>query len=174
MPFTPYHFGPALLVGLVLFRRLDLPTFVVANVVVDVRAALVYFGHLDGPLHGPLTTLTGGAVVAALLAAAVYPVRPWIDPVLDRVGLAQSRSAARVAVAALAGVWLHVALDATLYADVRPFAPFASANPLLGAFPSTAVYLACIAAGLLGAALYALHLSGVAVPGPDGREGPLR
>jgi len=38
MPFTLYHLGPALLLGLLFRRRLDLPTFLVANVVVDLEA----------------------------------------------------------------------------------------------------------------------------------------
>lgn len=81
VPFTPFHLGPGLLVGLALRRRLDLPTFLVANVAVDARATLVFFGVLDGPLHGPLHTyagalaLSGGLAAVALAAARRFPAR---------------------------------------------------------------------------------------------------
>lgn len=68
MPFTLFHFGPALLLGVLFYRWLDLPTLLVSSVIVDVRAALVVFGPLDGPVDGILTTFVGGTVVAVILA----------------------------------------------------------------------------------------------------------
>lgn len=170
MPFTPYHLGPALLVGLLAFRWFDFPTFVVASVIVDVYAGLVYLGVLGGTMHGPLTTFVGGGVVALVLSGVVYPARPRLDPLLERLRLPQSQSAARVVVGALAGVWLHVVLDATLYADVHPLAPVIDANPFLGLVPAPVVYGGCAVAALLGLGLYVVHLSGYVslAPGAEG------
>jgi len=41
MPFTPFHLGPALTIGLPLRRFIHAPTFIVANVIVDVEPFLV-------------------------------------------------------------------------------------------------------------------------------------
>lgn len=59
MPFTPFHFGPGILLGLLLLRYLDFPTFVAANVMIDWRAALVFLDLMDGPLHGWVHTYLG-------------------------------------------------------------------------------------------------------------------
>ena len=41
MPFTPYHVGPSGFVGLVFGKWIDLPVFVLANVIVDVEVLAV-------------------------------------------------------------------------------------------------------------------------------------
>lgn len=43
MPFTPYHFGPSGLVGLLFRRWIDPLVFVAANIVVDVEVLLSFF-----------------------------------------------------------------------------------------------------------------------------------
>ena len=51
MPFTPYHLGPGLFFGLLLFRYLDFPAFLIANIVVDVEPFLVLAFGLHQFLH---------------------------------------------------------------------------------------------------------------------------
>lgn len=160
MPFTPFHVGPSLLVGVPARRYLDLPTFVAANLVVDVRATLVFFGLLDGPLHGPLHTYAGATVVAGVLAAAAVAVhRRWPDLVAEVS--ATPGNALAVALAALLGTWLHVSLDAVLYTDVSPLWPLAG-NPLLGLTGPFVVYAGCVLSGVVGA----LYGAFVLVRGP--------
>ncbi|MHC4299546.1 MAG: hypothetical protein ACYS7Y_19890 [Planctomycetota bacterium] len=36
MPFTPYHFGPSGCVGLILRKWIDVPVFVLTNVIIDI------------------------------------------------------------------------------------------------------------------------------------------
>jgi membrane-bound metal-dependent hydrolase YbcI (DUF457 family) len=156
VPLTPFHLGPALLVGALARRRLDLPTLLAASVVVDARAALVVFGPLDPPVHGVLTTFAGAAVVAVLLSLAVLAVAPFVVRILDGHGLDWNPSLTTVPVSALVGTLTHVVLDAFLYGDVRPFAPL-SGNPFLGLAPSTAVYVGCLASLVLGVGLFAWH-----------------
>ena len=43
MLFTPYHFGPGLLIGLVFLSFIDIPTFLTANLIVDIEPFLVLF-----------------------------------------------------------------------------------------------------------------------------------
>lgn len=163
MPFTPFHLGPALLLGLVCYRWLDLPTLLAASVAVDGRATLVFFGYLDYPLHGPLHTFLVSAILGAVIAVVWYRIRPWFDPLLALFRARQERSLRAMATAAIVGVWGHVLLDSFLYLDIRPFAPVTEANPFLwllfGPWTPTLVYAGCIASGMLGLALYLLSIS---------------
>lgn len=176
MPFTPYHLGPALLFGLLAFQWLDFPTFVVANVIVDGYAGLVFLGALDGPMHGPLTTFVGGGFLALLLSGVMLQARPRLDPLLERLQLPRTASASRIVAAGVVGVWLHVVLDAILYTDVHPFAPFTDANPFLGLVPSSVVYGGCAVAAVLGLIAYVAHLLGyvslASAADRDGRAPP--
>ncbi|QLH79759.1 hypothetical protein HZS55_21765 [Halosimplex rubrum] len=153
MPLTPFHLGPALFLGALAPRRLDLPTLLIASVVIDVRAALVVFGPLGGPVHGFLTTVLGATVVATLVAGVVLALPARLDGLVDRVRPGATATPAAVAAGALVGAWSHVLLDATLYADVTPFFPLPGNPFLLGAFGL--VYGGCVAAGVVGISLLA-------------------
>jgi len=150
MPLTPFHLGPALLIGVALYRWLDLPTLLAASVVIDVRAALVVFGPLGGPTHGILTTFVGATVVALALAAGVLALPQPVQSLLAYGRLASTAERAPVLAGALVGTYSHVALDSLLYADARPLFPLAG-NPLLReGVVLVPVYGGCALAGLLG------------------------
>lgn len=142
MPFTPYHLGPALLFGIVLFRWLDFPTFLSANVVVDIRIALIFFGPLTGRLHGPLHTFVFGTILALVLSVSVYSVKPLLNRLLSRFHLEQPTAWRPIVAAALGGVFLHICLDSMLYTDIRPFYP-TPFNPFFGLLSPSAVYGLC-------------------------------
>lgn len=148
MPFTPFHFGPALLFGVPLRRRLDFLTFLAANVIVDVRATLVFFGVLSGRVHGPLHTYLGATLLAGVLAGGVFGCARWAPAVMDRVS-SRPDSVGAVLLASITGTWFHVTLDSILYLDIRPFAPL-SINPLYGATSMIVVYAGCVIALGLG------------------------
>lgn len=148
MPFTPFHFGPALLFGVPLRRRIDFVTFLVANVIVDVRATLVFFGVLSGRVHGPLHTYLGATLLAGVLAGGVLVCARWAPDVMEKLS-SRPDSVGAVVVASVAGTWLHVTLDSMLYTDIRPFTPL-SINPLYGAASFGGVYAGCVLALGLG------------------------
>jgi hypothetical protein len=152
MPLTPFHLGPALLLGVLWDRRLDLPTLLAGSVVIDVRAALVVFGPLDGPIHGIFTTFAGAAAVALALTACVLALPASVQPLLDIGRLAPTDESIPVLAGALAGTYSHVVLDSLLYSDAQPFFPLAG-NPLhqTGVI-LLPVYGGCLIAGLLGIA----------------------
>ncbi len=50
MPLTPFHLGPDLFFGLLFFSYVDFPTFLVANVIVDIEPILV---SIDAPSGTP-------------------------------------------------------------------------------------------------------------------------
>lgn len=160
MPFTPFHLGPGLFLGLLALRWLDLPTVLVASVLVDIRTALVFFRALNGPLHGPFHTFLGATLLGVVLIVVTLPLRPTLDSVLVWVRLPQDPSVTRIIAGAFVGVWLHIILDAILYADMAPLAPF-SGNPLLGQISATAIYIGCFIAGTLGVGLYVLAAFGL-------------
>ncbi len=154
MPFTPFHLGPGLLFGLILFRYLDFPAFLIANVVVDVEPFLVLVFGLQYPLHCFFHSLLGASLVALVLAAALPRMSSYYEPLLSQSRLSQRLPKGRTLLASLLGVYSHVLLDSLLYADIRPFFPF-DANPFLRSqFITGAVYDFCVASFLLGAALY--------------------
>ncbi|TET72282.1 hypothetical protein E3J39_02725 [Candidatus Bathyarchaeota archaeon] len=165
MPFTPLHLGPALFFGMVLLRYIDLPTFLVANVIVDIEPLVILtFGlhrtsSLGLPLHGLLHTFLGGTFVALLLALVMRRMRGYLEPLMRLVGLEQVSSPRSVYAAALSGVYLHILLDSLLYVDIRPFYPF-SYNPFLGGMAAAfGVWWFCIVTGLIGVALLVFRLA---------------
>ena len=149
MPFTPYHLGPALLLGLVLIRWLDLPTFLVANVIVDVEPFMVLVLGMNYPLHGYVHTYLIGGLVALILYFVMIQVRPYLDSVIRSIGLAQEWNRKSIIFAAISGIWLHITLDSTLYLDIRPLFPL-NLNPFyIGLEAYETVYSLCWNSGII-------------------------
>jgi hypothetical protein len=154
MPLTPFHLGPVLLFGYPLRRRMDLVTFLVASVLLDVRAALVFFGALPEPLHGPLhNTYLGALAVALAFAGGVLLVSRRVPAIAQRVS-SRPESARPVVFASVAGTWSHVTLDAFVHSGMRPFYPLPG-NPLYGLIDPFVVYGLCalafvVFAGIVG------------------------
>ncbi len=159
MPFTPFHLCPGLLLGLLLFSYIDLPTFLVASVIVDVEPFLVLTLNLNYPLHGFLHSFLGGALIAFILAAAMSNVRSNLSLLMSFLKLEQKLSFKRVLSASLFGVYLHIFLDSPLYSDIRPFYPF-DFNPFLSQsmFISFDIYTLCTLSFIGGGIVYAIRL----------------
>jgi len=64
MPFTPFHLGQALFFGLLLFRHIHFPTFIMANIIVDLESFFIMLLGLDYPLHGFFHSFVGGSLIA--------------------------------------------------------------------------------------------------------------
>lgn len=123
MPFTPYHFGPSGFLGLALRKVIDLPVFLLVNVIVDLE---VLFAERMHHRHWHLHSLLGGVVVGALLGTAAY----WIKPVrrlfvwaMRLVRLRYKPKLWKMIIAGVLGVWLHAAVDAICHYDVQLFWP---------------------------------------------------
>ncbi|MFB6191460.1 MAG: hypothetical protein ABEJ64_03450 [Candidatus Nanohaloarchaea archaeon] len=157
MPFTPFHFGPAILIGLLLLDYIDFPTFVAANVIVDWRATLVFFGVIDGPLHSWPSTYPGALLSAIFLGGFMVYLRPLLDGYLKEAGIKQEMSNIKIFSGAIAGVLLHVTLDAFHHPDIQPFLVDCF-RPLLGLLSTYEVRIASVAALLLCFPVYFLHL----------------
>jgi hypothetical protein len=155
MPFTPFHLGPALLLGLIFFSYLDFPTFIVANVIVDVEPFIIIALGLDLPLHGFLHSFLGGTIVSFLLAFSMIRIGKLLMPITRLFHLEQKQSIINIFSAALSGVYLHIVLDSRLYKDIKPFYPLV-VNPLFSGkmFAVFDVYSLCVISALVGIALY--------------------
>lgn len=157
MPFTPYHFGPGLLVGVLLFPFIDLPTVIAASVILDLEPLSVLLLDLPLPLHGFFHTYLGATIVAFLLAIAIWPFRGHLNKIVSIFGMHQESSFRHIFPTSIIGTYSHVLLDSFLYAEMNPFFPLLG-NPFLGIVQGAFVYNICVIFGLLGIGVYILRL----------------
>jgi membrane-bound metal-dependent hydrolase YbcI (DUF457 family) len=145
MPFTPYHLGPALFLGLLFLSFIDFPTFLIASVIVDMEPFLVLFFNLNYPLHGFFHSLLGGTLVAVPLAIVMQKTRDNLSPLMSYFRLEQKVSFRSILLASLSGIYIHILLDSRIYTDIQPFYPF-TYNPLLttGILAGIDSYVICI------------------------------
>ncbi len=174
MPFTPFHMGPGLALKAVAGERFSLLAFGVAQVAMDLEPLV---GILSGAdvLHGTSHTYLA-AIPIGLVAAAITPIlcrpllRAWNQFLrnyrLARLAGADTFAKPALVFGALAGTLSHVALDSLMHHDIRPLAPFSTANGLLGAVSLNTLHFACVAAGLAGFVIWAVR--GGHSPGQSG------
>jgi membrane-bound metal-dependent hydrolase YbcI (DUF457 family) len=154
MPFTPFHLGPALLIGLILFNYLDFPTFLIANIIIDIEPLTVLLMGLDSPLHGFFHSFIGGTIASIFLTLIVLRVRKFVSPLMEFFYREQNWSQRKILSASISGVYLHIFLDSFLYTDIRPFYPFRS-NPLLSGWSmGFTVYYFCVFSSVAGLIFY--------------------
>lgn len=155
MPFTPFHLGPALFFGFLLFRYIHFPAFIIANVILDIEPFSILFFNLGYPLHGFFHSFAGGSIVAIILAILMSKLDKYIQ---DRAGifkLRQNFSSRRIWIASFSGIYLHILFDSPLYRDIKPFYPF-DFNPFfnIGIFSGFDIYILCILLFIAGVLMY--------------------
>ncbi|MHC4622357.1 MAG: hypothetical protein ACYS4W_00465 [Planctomycetota bacterium] len=123
LPFTPYHFGPSGLLGLVFRKWIDLPVFLLANVVVDIEVLVISGLQLGFPIHRYTHTLLLGAATGIVWAIAAYPLRGVFKKAMQFVRLPYKTSFWKMVTSGILGVWLHVLIDSVYHFDTRPFWP---------------------------------------------------
>jgi membrane-bound metal-dependent hydrolase YbcI (DUF457 family) len=123
MPFTPYHFGPSGFFGLVFGKWIDLPVFVLANVIVDVEVLVIGALGLGWPIHRYCHTLLIGVVVGALWGIAAYPLRHFFKKIMRVFYIPYKTSLIKMVISGILGIWLHVLIDGIYHTDVRIFWP---------------------------------------------------
>ena len=158
MPFTPYHFGPGLLLGIALFPFVDLSTLIIASVILDIEPLLVMRLNLPFPVHGILHTYLGATIVAIVLSFALLPMRSHFDKIVSLFGLHQETSFRHILPASFIGTYAHVFLDSVIYYEMSPLFPLIG-NPFVGMLPVAVIYDTCAYLGMLGFVLYVVRLS---------------
>ncbi len=131
MPLTPNHLGPGILFGIVFLSFLDLPTFLIASVIVDIEPILILLLGLDAPLHGFFHSFLGGTIIALILTGIMTLLRKLFTPVMSFFKLEQERSFIKILMASLLGIYIHILFDSLMHTDIKPFYPL-DFNPFLG------------------------------------------
>ena len=157
MPFTPFHLGPGLLLKGSAPRRFSWAAFAAAQVLIDCET-LYYILNRQYPLHRELHTFVGATSAGLATALILLGARRLAPGLAGRFEAAppflRSEAATTGIVAGgLVGGATHPFLDGLMHGDIRPFAPWTDANPLLGTVGLGALHLGCLAAALIGAAL---------------------
>jgi len=154
MPFTPFHWGPVLLIGLLLFSVFDMPSLLVSSVIPDVEPFYALTFQPSLPFHGFFHSYLGASILGVLVAVVLYPLRGVSNRIMAAFRLPhKSSSFRRLLLTSLFGVYSHVFLDSFLYEEMRPFFPLES-NPFFGVFSSPDTYGFCSVSFLLGFVLY--------------------
>ena len=157
MPFTPFHLGPALFLGIPLRKYIHAPTFILANVILDVEPLLVLTLGLNYPLHGYLHTFIAAISIGVIFSLAMFFLERIMHPLYKTLlfetdAILKKRS---FLIAGVMGTMLHVLFDSPLYPDIKPFYPLA-ANPLYGSASSLEISLLSVWMGILGITFYLL------------------
>lgn len=153
MPITPFHFGPGAAIHAIAPKRVSFIAFCTANILIDVEP-LYYMSTGQFPLHRFFHTYIGATLMASLVVALFLASRSLRLPNLFDW---RNLSVASVALGAVFGSSTHVIFDSIMHADIRPFAPFSDANPLLGAVPLETLHWSCALAGVIGMAILLLR-----------------
>ncbi|MHC4397603.1 MAG: metal-dependent hydrolase [Planctomycetota bacterium] len=135
MPFTPYHFGPSGFIGLIFRKWLDIPVFVLANVIVDLE--VLVFAH-----HRYFHTLLIGAAAGILWATVAWPLRNLFKMIMQTLRIPYQTSFLKMLISGVLGVWLHVVIDSIYHRDVRVFWP-SNVKPLYKLVTKQQVHTIC-------------------------------
>lgn len=166
MPFTPFHFGPGLLIKGVAARWFSWTAFVAAQVVIDCET-LYYINRNEYPLHRRLHTFIGATLAGAATAGALVALK-WlarrVAPAIvesfrygNRLMRAEAKTSALL-VGGLIGGASHPLFDGLMHTDIMPFLPWTTTNPLLGVVGVGALHVGCLVAGLIGLALLGIWM----------------
>ncbi len=143
MPFTPYHFGPSGFIGLTLRKWLDIPVFVLANVIVDVEVLVVRLLDAGWPIHRYIHTLLIGAAAGIAWVIVAYPMRNLFKKIMQILLIPYQTSFLKMLVSGILGVWLHVVIDSIYHRDVSLFWPNRKLRPLYKLVTTQQVEMIC-------------------------------
>jgi membrane-bound metal-dependent hydrolase YbcI (DUF457 family) len=153
MPFTPFHFGPPFLIGMLFVNQVNMAAILFTSVAVDIEPIYCLISNTCG-LHGILHTYLGAAAFSlALGGSIIYFCRKQLKRISDALGIVQDYSLTSILIGALIGGWSHVFLDSFMYSDIVPFWPI-DTNPFLGIISNENTYLVTIVGFVGGAILY--------------------
>ncbi len=158
MPFTPYHFGPGLLLGMILLPITNVTILLVASVILDIEPIVILLFNLNLPLHYVFHSYLGATIVAVLLALVAWPFRNLIDSIQKAFNINQTITMSRFLLSALIGTYSHVFLDSFLYPEMNPFLPIIG-NPFVGLYPLLWIYRICVYSGAAGILLFIIHIA---------------
>jgi hypothetical protein len=158
MPFTPFHFGPAIAIKAVVPRYFSVSVFILSQVLMDLEP-LYYMLTDNPPLHRFFHTYLGAAVIFVVCLIIGKPtgqlwLKIWNKLVSpgphSRLHSPGEITLKATAIAAFLGPFSHVFLDSIMHSDVHPLAPWSDRNPLLGTVNLLGLHFGLIVLGTLG------------------------
>ncbi|ODS35633.1 MAG: hypothetical protein A7316_00730 [Candidatus Altiarchaeales archaeon WOR_SM1_86-2] len=157
MPFTPFHLGPGIALGIIFKRWINIPAILLASIIVDVRTIYCFFiGNCQ--LHGFFHTFAGSTILGLLVIALIWIFRIHLSKISKILKIEQDYSLQSITTGALIGAWVHIILDAFLYPEIHPFWPVEGNTLLLGVLSSSTVYGLCVVGFLIGGLIYVWKL----------------
>lgn len=158
MPFTPFHFGPAIALKAVFPAYFSLSVFILSQVLIDLEP--LYFLITDNPpLYRFFHTYAGAGVIFLICAVIGKPVgqlwlKLWNKAVSpghhSRLHSSDKITFKATAISAFIGAFSHVLIDSIMYPDVHPFSPWSESNILLGTIDLLALHFGLFAMGTVG------------------------
>jgi len=156
MPLTPFHIGIGLALGMLLFRYINLPTILLASVIVDIEPIYCMFiGNCQ--LHGFSHTFIGGTLFAIAVILIIFTLRTHLIKISKIFKVEQDYSLNSIVIGAFVGIYAHLLQDSFMHSDMNPFWPI-EGNPLLGIISNSLNYELCIAGFFVGIVIYIFHL----------------
>jgi hypothetical protein len=143
MPYTPYHFGPSSLIGLLLRRWIDIPVFVLVNLAIDLEILVVEILEPRRLVPRYAHTLLLGTAVGIIWGIASYFFRRFFKWIMDRIQIPYKTSMSKMILSGIFGAWVHLLTDGLYRSNVRLFWPIKLANPLTR-FSRREVDLLCV------------------------------
>ena len=125
MPHPVYHFGPSGFFALLLRRWVDVPVFLLVNIIIDLEVLAAPRGVFHRYWH--FHTLLIGGLVGAAFGTAVYwikPVRRFLEWLMLLVRLPYQSRLYKSVLAGILGVWVHVLVDGFYHYDVQMLWPY--------------------------------------------------
>ena len=119
MPFPPYHFGASTFFGLALRKWIDVPVFVLANIIVDIE--VLFYNH--GPYHRYVHNLLIGAAAGVVWGALAYLAKPIFVKIMRFIRINYKANLIKMIISGILGVWLHVFIDGIYHHDMLIFWP---------------------------------------------------
>lgn len=159
MPFTIYHFGPAIFV-FSLFPFLDPIALLIGSIIPDIEGffALYILPQSGLPLHGPFHSFIGAIILGSLTGFSSFLLWTFISKVKWITISPSSISFPKSLMTALIGTFSHILLDSFLYLEMNPFFPV-EGNPFLDMIPENTIILLCIFSFLLGILILLIRFS---------------
>lgn len=134
MPFTLFHAGPSALIALPLKKYIDVPVFILSNVIIDLEVLFVMFTgvsfYQDSGLHPIAHTFTYGSIIALVWGGLALLLRSPLTALMTEFRLDYQTNKIKILASALLGFWFHLLLDCFYHYDMHPFYPFTMDNPL--------------------------------------------
>lgn len=157
MPFTPYHFGPALLLGVTLRRWFHWPTLIVTSLVIDVEPLLALTVLRGYPVHGYLHTFLGSFVGGSLVGLLMHSIDGPFKRIYHGLALVERDLGLKnYLTAGVIGWSVHILYDAPLYYEMMPLYPL-QGNPFYESLPYSLLHALNVAFLCAGVAVYLVN-----------------